>query len=143
MLACDHSAARPTLDDVNPYLLYALVALLPTVAFGALIWGARAGRRLSNARRRPPAAEPLDRLEARLRRLRVELEAIENKAGTMAKSHHLQAVRGAYADALAQACQRLGVPPPPGGERARLADIYRTEAALRQRGLDVRETAVR
>lgn len=60
----------------------------------------------------------------------------------MAKSHHLQAVRGAYADALAQACQRLGVPPP-GGERARLADIYRTEAALRQRGLDVRETAVR
>ena len=128
---------------MNPYFLYALVALLPTAAFGALIWGLRAARRLSAVRARPPAAEPLDRLEARLRRLRLELEAIENKAGTVAKSHHPQAVRGAYADALAQACQRLGVPPPPGGERARLADIYRTEAALRQRGLDVRETAVR
>ncbi len=61
---------------MNPYLLYALVALLPTAAFGALIWGLRAARRLSAA-------------------------------------------------------------------RARLADIYRAEAALRQRGLDVRETAVR
>jgi broad specificity phosphatase PhoE len=128
---------------VNPVLLYAAVAALPTAAFGALIGGLRAGRRLSEARARPPAAEPLERLEARLRRLRAELEAIENKTGTVAKSHHLQAVRGAYADALAQACQRLDVPPPPGADRARLADIYRTEAALRQRGLDVRETAVR
>ncbi len=123
--------------------MYALVALLPTAAFGALIWGLRAGRRLRAVAARPPAPEPLDRLEARLRRLRAELEAIENKAGTVAKSHHLLAVRGAYADALAQACQRLGVPAPAGGERARLADVYRAEAALRARGLDVRETAVR
>jgi hypothetical protein len=123
--------------------MYALVALLPTAVFGALIWGLRGARRLSEARALPPAPEPLDRLEARLRRLRVELEATENKAGTVAKGHHLRVLRGAYADALAQACQRLNVPPPPGGDRARLADIYRTEAALRQRGLDVRETAVR
>jgi hypothetical protein len=32
------------------------------------------------------------------------------------------------------------VPPPPGGDRARLAEIYRAEAGLRQRGLDVRES---
>jgi hypothetical protein len=128
---------------MTPYLMYALVALLPTVAFGALIWGVRAARRLSAVRARPQAPEPLGRLEARLRRLRAELEAIENKPGTVAKGHHLRVARGAYADALAQACQRLRVAPPPGGDQARLADIYRTEAALRQRGLDVRETAVR
>jgi hypothetical protein len=128
---------------VNPYVSYALVALLPTAAFGALIWGLRAGRRLTAARARPPAPEPLDRLATRLRRLRAELEAIENKAGTTAKGHHLRAARGAYADNLALACRRLEVPPPPGGERARLADIYRAEAALRERGLDVRETAAR
>jgi hypothetical protein len=128
---------------VSPYVDYALVALLPTAAFGALIWGLRAARRLSAARARPSAPEPLDRLAARLRRLRAELEATENKAGTTAKGHHLQALRGAYADNLAMACQRLDVPAPPGGERARLADIYRAEAALRQRGLDVRETAAR
>ena len=32
---------------------------------------------------------------------------------------------------------------PPGGDRAPLTEIYRVEAALRQRGLDVRETAAR
>jgi hypothetical protein len=130
---------------VNAVLLYAAVALLPTAAGYAIIGGVRAARRLSDARARahPPAAEPIERIGARLRRLRAELEATENKAGTTAKSHHLRVLRGAYADTLAQACQRLDVPPPPGGERAKLADIYRTEAALRQRGLDVRETAVR
>jgi len=128
---------------VNPVLLYAVAAALPTAAFGALLGCLRVGRRLSAAPARPPAAEPLERLEARLRRLRSELEATENKAGTVAKGHHLRAVRGAYADALAEACQRLDVPPPPDGERARQADIYRAEAALRLRGLDVRETAVR
>ncbi len=128
---------------MNPVLLYAIAAALPTAAFGALIGCLRASRKLTEARARPPAAEPLERLEARLRRLRAELEATENKAGTVAKGFHLRVVRGAYADALAQACQRLDVPVPPGGERARQADIYRAEAALRGRGLDVREKAVR
>ena len=50
-------------------------------------------------------------------------------------------MRGAYLDALRDACARLGVSPPPGGDRARQADIYRAEAALRERGLDVRATA--
>ena len=53
----------------------------------------------------------------------------------------MQALRGAYLDALSAACQRLDVSPPPGGDRAPLAEIYRAEAALRQRGLDVREPA--
>ena len=50
----------------------------------------------------------------------------------------MQALRGAYLDALATACQRLEVGPRPGGDEAPLAEIYRVEAALRQRGLDVR-----
>ena len=54
----------------------------------------------------------------------------------------MQALRGAYIDTLTAACERLDVPPPPG-DRAPLAEIYRVEAALRQRGLDVRETAAR
>ncbi len=81
--------------------MYAMVAVLPTVAFAALLGGLRAARRLSEARTRPPAPESLDRLGARLRRLRAELEATENKAGTVAKGHHLRALRGAYADLLA------------------------------------------
>lgn len=129
---------------MSPVFLYAIAALLPTAAMCAIIGGLRAARRLGEARSRarPPAAEPIERLGLRLRRLRAQLEATENKAGTTAKSHHLRALRGAYADALDTACQRLDVPPPPGGERARLADVYRAEAALRERGLDVRETAV-
>ena len=55
----------------------------------------------------------------------------------------MRALRGAYIDALTTACERLEVSPPPGGDRAPLAEIYRVEAALRERGLDVRETAVR
>ena len=82
---------------MTPGLLYVLVALLPSAAFAAVIWGLRAARRASAARARPPAPEPLDRLAARLRRLRAELEATENKAGTTAKGHRLRALRGAYA----------------------------------------------
>lgn len=65
-----------------------------------------------------------------------------------AKHLRLQALRGAYVDALCTACQRLEVSPPlsagqAGSERANQADIYRVEAELRQRGLDVREPASR
>jgi hypothetical protein len=42
-------------------------------------------------------------------------------------------------DALCTACERLEVSPPPGGERTPQAEIYRVEAALRERGLDVRQ----
>ena len=83
---------------------------------------------------------PVDRLAANLRRLRAELNDTETWDGLIAKQHRVQALRGAYIDTLAAACERLDVPPPPG-DGAPLAEIYRVEAALRQRGLDVRETA--
>ena len=40
-------------------------------------------------------------------------------------------------------CERLDVAPLPPGDLVPQAEIYRAEAALRQRGLDVRETASR
>ncbi len=124
-------------------LLYAAIAVLPTAAMYSLIVSMRAARRLGEFRAQQPEPEPIERIAARLRRLRAQLEATENQAGTTAKGHHVRVLRGAYVDVLAQACQRLDVPPPAGGEQARQADIYRTEAALRERGVDVRETAVR
>jgi predicted HD phosphohydrolase len=82
----------------------------------------------------------VDRLAANLRRLRAELEETETSAELTAKRFHVRSVRGAYLDTLAEACQRLDVSPPPG-DGATQADIYRTEAALAARGLDVREPA--
>jgi hypothetical protein len=105
--------------------------------------------KLAQARRKPPPPEPLDRLEADLRRLRAELEDTEARAGLIAKNHRVQAVRGAYLDALTEACRRLDVPPPGGGGQAsparvpRQAEIYRAEEGLRQRGLRVREPVAR
>jgi len=43
----------------------------------------------------------------------------------------------AYLDLVGSLCERLDVSPPPGGDRARQADIYRAEAALRERGVDL------
>jgi hypothetical protein len=127
------------------------VILLPTaVGYGviALFRGIRwAGER--NWPGRPaPEPEPVDRLAANLRRLRVQLEDMETRTEVPGKHLRIQALRGAYADALGTACQRLEVSPPlsaasAGSERAYQADIYRVEAELRQRGLDVREPASR
>ena len=135
---------------MSPVLAYILIFALPTAAGFALIGAVRAARWLAEARYRarfqalPP--EPIERLQANLRRLRAELEDTETRSGLTAKHHRLQALRGAYVDALSAACRRLDVSPPLGGDRAAQAEIYRVEAALRQRGLDVRrdvrETAV-
>jgi hypothetical protein len=126
---------------VSTIALWLAVFLLPTAVFYAALLALRSYRRMAEARHRPPPLEPVERLEARLRRLRAELEATENRPGLPHKNHRVTALRGAYVDALGTACERLGVSTPPGGERARLADIYRAEAALRERGLDVREPA--
>jgi hypothetical protein len=123
--------------------LFALAVLLPTVTGYAAVLGLRAWRRLAEARRRPPPPEPLERLTARLRRLRAELEAVENTPRGPARQHKLRAIRGAYLDVLRIACDRLEVTPPAGGDRASQAEIYRTEAGLRQRGIEVRATASR
>jgi hypothetical protein len=124
--------------DVMGWLgLYALAALLPTVSAAAILVAVRGWRRLAESRRQPPPPEPLERVVMRLRRLRAELEATENTPRGPARQHRLHAVRGAYLDMLRSACERLEVSPPPGGDRARQADIYRAEAALRERGVDV------
>jgi hypothetical protein len=132
---------------VNPVAELVIVILLPTAAGYALIYWVRGVRWSSerwNARRyRRVPAEPIERLGANLRRLRAELDATETRSGVPAKNVRLKALRGAYVEELSAACARLDVPPPPGGDRAPQAEIYRVEAALRQRGLDVRAAAAR
>ena len=135
-----------TLDGMGSVMLWVLVIFLPTLAFGAVLALLRGWRRADDRARQLRAdrapAEPVAQVEARLRRLRAELEAMENQPGGMAKQHKIVAVRGAYLDILTSACERFGVAPPAGGDRARQAEIYRAEAALREFGLDVREAAV-
>lgn len=130
---------------MNPVLELVIVVLIPTAVGYAMIGGFR-GLRWSAERwyawryRQAPPAEPIERLCANLRRLRAELDATETRSGVPAKHLRVSALRGAYLDALATACRRLDVPPP-AGARVAQAEIYRVEAALRQRGLDVREPA--
>ena len=130
---------------MNPVLAYVLLFALPTAVGFALIGAWRGARWLAEARYRarfqalPP--EPIERLEADLRRLRAELEDTETRSGLTAKHHRVQALRGAYLDALAAACRRLDIGPPQGGDRASQAEIYRVEAALRQGGVEVRVQA--
>jgi hypothetical protein len=133
---------------VKPAVELVLVILLPTALGYAIIGGFRGGRwwldRLHTRRyQAAPPAEPMERLSANLRRLRTQLDATETEGGVPAKAVRVTALRGAYVDALVTACSRLDVPPPAGGGRPPLAEIYRVEAALRERGLDVREPAAR
>jgi hypothetical protein len=136
------------MDGVVRVIEWVLVILLPTAAGYAIIAGLRGARwssehwRVRRQQAQPPA-EPIERIEARLCRLRAELDATETRTGVPAKSARLKALRGAYVDVLSEACERLDVPPPPGGDRAPLTEIYRVEAALRQRGVDVRQVAAR
>jgi hypothetical protein len=131
---------------------FIVVVVLPTaLGFGAigavrvLRW---AGQRRSQSR--PLAVEPIERLAARLRRLRAQVEDLETRPDVPHKGLRLRALRAAYVDCLITACERLEVSPPVGSQgaaprgptdRVPQAEIYRVEAALRERGLDVRETA--
>ena len=130
---------------MNPVFAYLLLFAMPTAVGFALIGAWRGARWLAEARYRarfqalPP--EPIERLEADLRRLRSELEDTETRSSLTAKHHRVQAVRGAYLDTLSAACRRLDISPPRGGDRASQAEIYRVEAALRQGGLEVRVQA--
>jgi hypothetical protein len=132
------------MGDVRPVIELVIVILLPTAAGYAIIGGFRgagwaAGYWYARQHQLAAPTEPIERLGANLRRLRAELDATETQSGIPAKSLRLKALRGAYIDALGTACERLEVSPPPGGDRAPLAEIYRVEAALRERGLDVRQ----
>lgn len=111
----------------------------------ALGWAVLGGIRLYRAivaRRTPESArrEPIERLGANLCRLRLKLETVENEPLTPYKAARVRALRGAYVDVLSAACECLDVAPPaaPGGTAVPLAEIYRAEVALRDRGLDVR-----
>jgi hypothetical protein len=126
---------------VSPVVELVLVfALMPVVGYG-LIGAWRASQWLGEKRAKAPAPAPVERLTADLRRLRAELADTETRDGLTAKQHRVRALRAAYLDTLAVACDRLEVAPP--GQGAPLPEIYRAEAALRQRGLDVREPAAR
>ncbi|HEX8094266.1 hypothetical protein [Jatrophihabitans sp.] len=95
--------------------------------------------------RRPAGATvPIEKVAADLRRLRAQLEARENRPGSTGKGMRMGAVRTAYLQVLAEACQRLEVAPPRSGPHwhTPLAEIYRVEAQLRERGLDVRPVSL-
>jgi hypothetical protein len=134
---------------VSPYLALIAVVLLPTAIGYGVIGSVRALRWAGEWRRSRipvPEPEPIERLAGTLRRLRAELEAMETRSGVPNKHVRVGALRGAYLDALGTACRRLEVSPPaveghPASPRVNQAEIYRVEAALRQRGLDVREPA--
>src|SRR5215470_4678760 len=139
----DFTCGRADTGRVSPVLEFLFAAALPTLAGFALIYAWRGagwlGRARASRRAKALPPEPLERLHADLRRLRAELEDTETRSGLTAKHHRVQALRGAYLDTLADACQRLDVSPPSGGDRAAQAEIYRVGAALRVRGLDVRQ----
>jgi hypothetical protein len=137
---------------MGPAVELIVVILLPTALGFGILGAVRALRWAARERSHPPAVEPIDRLGARLRRLRAELEDLETRSDVPHKGLRLRALRAAYVDTLTMACERLGISPPTGahgtssrgpGGRVPQADIYRVEAALRMSGLDVRETAPR
>lgn len=124
---------------------WAAVILLPTALGWAVFGVVRLFRRLAACRSAGAALpEPIERLGANLTRLHAALEEAENQTEvTPFKATRLRALRAAYVDVLSAACQRLEVGPPvPGSSnRVPLTEIYRAEAALRERGLDVRHRA--
>ena len=136
-------------EGVSPAIELIFVILLPTAVGYAVLGSIRAFRWASERRSRkhpsplPVMVEPIERLGARMRRLRAELEAMETRSDVPAKGMRLRALRGAYLDLMRVAIERLDATPLPPGDLVSQADIYRAEAALRQHGLDVRETASR
>ncbi len=94
--------------------------------------------------RRPQltTAASIQQVAADLRRLRAQLEARENRPGLAGKGMKMGALRQAYVQVLEIACAQLDIEPPQcrGQLQPPLAEIYRVEAALRGRGLDVRPT---
>jgi CBS-domain-containing membrane protein len=141
------AARRRRLVNVGPALELVAVILFPTALGFGIIGATRAYRWMAQRRysrlHATQQLEPIERIGARLRRLREELEATETRIDVPAKNLRLRALRAAYLDVLCAACERLEVTPPPKDAQVPQAEIYRVEAALRQRGLDVRQTAPR
>ena len=122
-------------------VILVVAVALPTLVGCAAITLVRVARAVG-ARRHAgtTTARPIEQVAADLRRLRAELESAENRPRTTAKGTRVRALRQAYADTLATACAQLGVMAPAvlRSGRASRTEVYRIEAALRERGLDVR-----
>lgn len=119
--------------------LLALALLLPTAVGYAVLGLARALRWWGERRRPVPVEPPLHSVAADLRRLHDAVDRVELARDLPAKRLRLTAARAAYVDALVSACRRLDVEPPAVvGSTVPQVEIYRVEAALRRRGLDVR-----
>jgi hypothetical protein len=132
---------------MKPPLEFAVAVALPIAAVYAMIGGGRLVQWLSDQQSRPDSPEPIEQLRANLVRLRAQLEDMETRSDQPAKNLRVRALRAAYVDRLVDACQRLDVNPPAGArarpESVRQSDIYRMEAGLLERGLNVREPAAR
>jgi hypothetical protein len=127
----------------------ALILLIPTLVGAALIgavrlWGI-AGRWNRNRRAVATASPiPLERLAVDLRRLHRQVARVEDAADmTPGRGVRVRALRTAYGDSLLAACRALEVPDAPTDpRRLTTSEIYRLEGALRDRGLDVRPSAL-
>ena len=132
---------------MSPPFEFAAAIALPIAAVYGLIGGAKLLKWLSEQQSRPQPPKPIEQVHTNLVRLRTQLEEMETRTDLPAKNLRVRALRAAYVDALVDACQRLEVSAPAGvrarPESVRQSDIYRMEAALRERGLDVREPAAR
>lgn len=120
--------------------------LLPTLLGVAGVAGARVVRQLQERHRRALATGPsIERLASDLRRLHAELASVDEPVPRPGRGLRIRATRGAYLDALTVACHTLDVPPPRPVDTGEVpvTEIYRVEAALRRRGLDVRPREVR
>jgi hypothetical protein len=132
---------------MTPPFQFALAIALPVTAVYALIGGGRLLKWISEQQTQAHLPEPIQRVSADLVRLRAQLEEMETRTDLPAKNLRIRALRAAYVDALYEACRRMEVSPPTGfrlrPENVPQSDIYRIEAALRERGIEVRETAER
>jgi len=125
---------------VSPVLEYALAAALPTAIGLTLVLAGRLFR-WHDDRGKPQPAVPIERIGADLRLLHDQLESTENASSKLpGKYMRCRAIRAAYLDALRTACVAVDVAPPvpEDPDRVPQAEIYRVEAALRTRGMDVR-----
>lgn len=118
-------------------VLLIVAMLLPTALGVMALATARVVRWWAEWRCRPVPPEPIEHLGATVRRLHTQLETLENQPASPGKALQVRALRTAYLDALCTACGRLEVRAP-AGHPVRQAEIYRVEADLRRRGLDVR-----
>jgi hypothetical protein len=126
-----------------------LILLTPTLAGLALLgaiglWGDSVQRIRVRRRGTTAGIPPLERVAADLRRLHLDVIRLEDAPdSTPGRNVRLKAVRSAYRDSLLIACRALEVPVNPGDlSRTPMTEIYRLEAALRDRGLDVYPTAL-